>query len=206
MASQNTREKVASKAEKKKAKEEKLGAETFGKKGQHFMTMTRADYRAYEYLCRQAEAKEWIEAVLGRTLPDPDLYKSLADGTILCELINTMYPGSVEFYSKPNSFAWKLRENVQKFIQACKTNGKMNEYELFRVDDLFDKKNMPKFLESLETLADKAAKDGFKIKWVKKENRQFSAFEIQEAKKLEGVNLWKSESSKKLDLVEVTDI
>lgn len=183
----------SSRSDKRKEKIES-GADTFGKKGPQFLTMTRADYNAYEYLCRQAEAKEWIEAVLGEKLPDADLYKSLADGIALGKLINLMYPGSIKTIAGPSSYAWKLRENIQKFLNVCQNRAKLEPFELFQVGDLFDKKNMPKVMATLQTLAEKAAKEGFQIKWHVKQHQQFSNSEIQEAKKLEGVNLWATPS------------
>ena len=43
------------------------------------------------------EAKEWIEKTLGETLPDEDLMDTLHDGTILCQLLNAVHPGSTKF-------------------------------------------------------------------------------------------------------------
>jgi hypothetical protein len=67
---------------------------------------------------------------------------------------------------------------------------KITKEELFSPIDLFEKKNMPKVLNTLENLAENAAKQGFTIKWKKRTNLEFSPKEIQEAKKLEGVDLW----------------
>src|SRR5436190_24188874 len=43
------------------------------------------------------EAREWIEAYLGETLPDDDLMDSLKDGTVLCRLLNVVTPGSTKY-------------------------------------------------------------------------------------------------------------
>lgn len=61
--------------------------------------MSRAEYAAYEFLCRQAECKGWMEAVINETLPDKDLHKSLGDGIFLIKLVNTVWPGSIPKYS-----------------------------------------------------------------------------------------------------------
>ena len=43
------------------------------------------------------EARDWIEACLGETLPDEDLMDTLKDGTVLCELLNIVSPGSTKY-------------------------------------------------------------------------------------------------------------
>ena len=68
-----------------------------GRKGPQFLTMTRADFAAYEYLLRQTEAKEWIESVLKEKLDD-DFWKAMADGTVLCKLTNAMWPNAIPKY------------------------------------------------------------------------------------------------------------
>ena len=59
--------------------------EELGRKGPQFLTMTRADFAAYEYLTRQSEAREWIETILNEKLEE-DFWRALADGIILCRL------------------------------------------------------------------------------------------------------------------------
>jgi hypothetical protein len=60
--------------------------EDLGRKGPQFLTMTRADFAAYEYLLRQREAKEWIESVTKEKVSDEDFWKGTADGIVLCKL------------------------------------------------------------------------------------------------------------------------
>lgn len=176
------------------------GAEAFGRKGPQFLTMTRADFAAYEYLCRQAEAKEWIENVIGETLPDEDLWKSLGNGIVLCKLINCMWPGEIPRYHPADSFSFKLLENIELFLAACERHGFPRE-DLFTPSDLFEKKNMPLVLTTLYKFAESAVKQGFQVKWKKRANLDFTPKQIQEAKKLEGVNLWEKPKGKNLSEV-----
>jgi Ras GTPase-activating-like protein IQGAP2/3 len=129
-------------------------SEEFGRKGPQFLTMTRADFAAYEYLCRQAEAKEWIEAVTGETLESPDLWKSLGNGVVLCKLANCMWPGCIPKWNPPNSFHFKLIENIELFLQVVSQKGLIKE-DTFTALDLFEKKNMPLVLSSIYKLAGK---------------------------------------------------
>lgn len=163
---------------------------------------TRADFAAYEYLCRQSEAKEWVETIIGEKFPENDLWKCLGDGVALCKLANIMWPGSVSKFNGPQSYSFLLIENISKFLTAVENSGLMKGEQLFSAIDLFEKKNMPHVINSLFKLAEQAEKKGFKIKWKKTRNVDFSPKEIQEAKKLEGVNLWGTvKKSKNLSLV-----
>jgi Ras GTPase-activating-like protein IQGAP2/3 len=174
------------------------GTDEFGRKGPQFLTMTRADFAAYEYLCRQAEAKEWIETILGKQLPDADLWKSLGNGVILCELANAIWPKEhpVNRIHPAGSFSFKLIENIDMFLNAISTHG-MPKTDLFTPTDLFEKKNMPFVLNTLYKLSHQIEKEGFTVHWNKQQNLDFSPKEIQEAKKLEGVNLWEKKGASK---------
>jgi len=112
--------------------------EDIGRKGPQFLTMGRADFAAYEYLCRQTEAKEWVEKILQEKI-DEDFWKATADGTILCRLANAMWPGCIPKFNGPNSYRFKLFENITMFLKACEDKG-LSPIELFQPTDLYEKK------------------------------------------------------------------
>ena len=153
------------------------------------LTMTRRDQRALEFLCRQAEAKEWIEKVIGEKLVAEDIHTDLSSGIVLCKLANILWPGSISLnqVAPEDSFAFKLRENIGLYLSAARNNGRKEE-QLFGVEDLFEKKNLPRVLISLHHLATDLCKKGFRIAWP---NRSEVVFEekkaIQDAKKLSGL-------------------
>lgn len=63
---------------------------------------------------QDAEAQEWIEAILGAKFPPGQAYDDvLKDGTILCQLINKLAPGSI---AKINTSGgqFKFMENITK--------------------------------------------------------------------------------------------
>jgi len=174
--------------------------EDIGRKGPQFLTMTRADFAAYEYLCRVSEARAWIEEIIKEKLDD-DFWKALADGTVLCKLVNFMWPGTIPKYNGANSYRFKLIENISMFLKAVEAHG-IGPQDSFQPIDLFEKKNMPLVLNCLHKLAELVQKQGFTVIWKNKQNADFSPKEIQEAKKLEGVNLWqKKASTSSTDLV-----
>lgn len=55
-------------------------------------TIKRVTSQQLALLCKQTEAKEWIEAVLKEQI-DEDLSISLKNGVILCRLIKEIDPG-----------------------------------------------------------------------------------------------------------------
>lgn len=60
------------------------------------------------------EAQAWIETVLGAKFPPGELYEDvIKDGTVLCQLMNKLKPGSV---SKINTSGgqFKMMENINK--------------------------------------------------------------------------------------------
>merc|ERR1712130_525725 len=59
---------------------------------------------------RKMEAQMWIQTVLG-TKFDGDLFDELQDGTVLCELLNEIKPGTCNKY-KPSKSAWIARNNI----------------------------------------------------------------------------------------------
>lgn len=158
--------------------------------GMKQFTMTRSDFAAYEYLCRQNEAKKWLEAILNETV-EADLSKSLSDGVLLCRVASIMFPDKIKKWNSAQSPKFKHFENIETFLKLLEDIG-MPKKDLFQPIDLFEKKNMPQVLNSLMKLADTVHKQGFKIAWEKTQrgSLDFTPKEIQDAKKLENVNLW----------------
>lgn len=63
---------------------------------------------------QEKEAQSWIEEILGAKFPPGEAFEDvLKDGTVLCQLINKIKPGSV---SKINTSGgqFKMMENITK--------------------------------------------------------------------------------------------
>jgi Calponin homology (CH) domain len=75
------------------------------------------------------EAKEWIEQCLGETLPDQDLMDTLKDGTILCQLLNVVTPGSMKFKASKMPFVQVsfFGDNVSSRIFILIEDGKYRQ-------------------------------------------------------------------------------
>ena len=103
----------------------------------------------YDYAL-EGRVRAWIEGIIGRSL-GPNLRESLMDGTILCELINRLRPGTITRIHNSPQIMFR-RENFGSFQNAClKLGCKDNETCVF--EDVYDNKNMGLFLTNIVSLA-----------------------------------------------------
>ncbi|KAK4887276.1 hypothetical protein RN001_003547 [Aquatica leii] len=87
------------------------------------------------------DAQEWIENILGAKFPAGQVYEDvLRDGTVLCQVINKLAPGSV---AKINTSGgqFKFMENINNFQDAIKKYG-VNDVDVFQTVDLYEKKDI----------------------------------------------------------------
>lgn len=62
------------------------------------------------------EAQEWIESILGAKFPPGQPYEDvIRDGTILCQVINKLAPGSVPKINTSGG-QFKFMENINKWV------------------------------------------------------------------------------------------
>ncbi|KAF5285032.1 hypothetical protein FQR65_LT02344 [Abscondita terminalis] len=97
------------------------------------------------------EAQEWIETILGAKFPAGQLYEDvLRDGTVLCQLINKIAPGSV---AKINTSGgqFKFMENINNFQDALKKYG-VNDVDVFQTVDLYEKKDIAQVTNTIFAL------------------------------------------------------
>ncbi|KAJ8270118.1 hypothetical protein GJAV_G00110550 [Gymnothorax javanicus] len=125
---------------------------------------------------REEELRLWIEEVTGCSIGD-DFQKGLKNGTILCELINKLQPGSVKkiSYSSQN---WHQLENLSNFIKAITSYG-LKPHDIFEANDLFESGNMTQVQTTLLALAGMAKTKGmhtgvdFGVKYADRQERAF---------------------------------
>jgi ankyrin repeat protein len=145
-----------------------------------FMTLSRQDLAAFEFLNLQANAKEWMERVLGTTLAESDMHKLCKDGTVLLTLLNKMFPGSIRRMHPAGSAPAKRIENVALFVTAVNAMG-VSRAALFDPLDLCEKKNMMRVLVAIEAMARFVHKNGYPIAWRENDKRNFSVDELRDA-------------------------
>merc|ERR1712127_963422 len=113
---------------------------------------------------RARECVDWIQEVLGVKLEEVkdqvDFGTLLKDGSILCQLINTIEPDSVKKINTMKA-PFKQRENIEMYLKACAAYG-LKEQDLFQVNDLYENKNPYMILDNLYQLGGMAQKKGWK--------------------------------------------
>lgn len=63
---------------------------------------------------QEKEAQEWIEAILGAKFPPGEAYEDvIRDGTVLCQLMNKIKPGSIPKINTSGG-QFKMMENITK--------------------------------------------------------------------------------------------
>lgn len=141
---------------------------------------------------KEEELRLWIQDVTGRRIGD-NFMDSLKDGVLLCELINTLQPGSVR---KVNSSSqnWHQLENIGNFVRAITDYG-MKPHDIFEANDLFENTNHTQVQSTLITLAGIAKSKGFHskydigVKYAEKQQRHFAPDKIKEGRNIIGLQM-----------------
>ncbi|XP_058048382.1 LIM and calponin homology domains-containing protein 1 isoform X7 [Ahaetulla prasina] len=81
-----------------------------------------------------AEARRWIEQVTGKTFGDKHFRSGLENGVLLCELLNSILPGSVTKINRSSTPIAGL-DNIALFLRGCREVG-LKESQLFDPGDL----------------------------------------------------------------------
>lgn len=131
----------------------------------------RKSFQTHEYLCRIAEAKNWLEKTLKVEI-DPnesdeknvivDFASYLRNGILLAELSKKFCPdtvGKIYYgtasevdYKSKSGFQFKYTENINYFFQMLEKINLPTDYR-FELTDLYDLKNFPKVIFCLHALA-----------------------------------------------------
>lgn len=111
----------------------------------------------------ERSAVEWIEQVLGESKPaGTSMHEWLKSGVILCRVLNTIKPGAVAAPSE-STIAFKQRENIGAYLDACQRRFNIRGGSLFQTVDLYEEKDMNIVVTSIHFLAKSVAKrEGYK--------------------------------------------
>ncbi|XP_060755791.1 transgelin-3b [Neoarius graeffei] len=106
----------------------------------------------------EARLVDWIIAQCGGNLERPqtgrqNFQKWLMDGTILCRLINSLYPRGKEPIKKiqETQMAFKQMEKISQFLQAAEAYGVITT-DIFQTVDLWEGKDMAAVQRTLMAL------------------------------------------------------
>lgn len=146
------------------------------------------EQRAYEFLVRTQEAKEWVQDMIEEELPPgtANFGDSLRDGVVLCRLSNAIIPGFVTKINRPrigSVLEFMATDNINQFFRVCEAVNFPKLY-LFEVPDLWENKNIYKVVHTVHTLAHflNERGKGVKIKNLTNAGLEFDEDEIQKTK------------------------
>lgn len=111
--------------------------------------------KAYDYLCRIGEAKEWIEKCIGEEIPSASelANDALRDGVILAKLTRAFKPEIVKRITPSGAkLQFKHTENINVFFHFLDFV-KMPDLFRFELTDLYDKKNIPRVIFCIHALS-----------------------------------------------------
>mmetsp|Transcript_6279 Transcript_6279/g.17601 ORF Transcript_6279/g.17601 Transcript_6279/m.17601 type:complete len:463 (-) Transcript_6279:376-1764(-) len=134
----------------------------------------------------EADAREWIEAVLGQPLGPGSLQEELKSGEVLCRLINVLKPGAVPKITT-TKMPFKQMENISAYLQASSALG-VPAFESFQTVDLYENKDMLAVVTNLHSLGRLAQKlPGYTgpplgVKLAEANKRNFTPQQLAEAK------------------------
>ena len=108
----------------------------------------------------EAQARDWLEKVVGERFPAGSFADALKDGTYLCKAINVLQPGSVRKINS-STMAFKRMENIGNFLDAAAKYG-LAKTDSFQTVDLYEENNIPQVIITIHALGRCARKNGFK--------------------------------------------
>ncbi|XP_063281971.1 LIM domain only protein 7 isoform X4 [Pelobates fuscus] len=86
-----------------------------------------------------SEAQRWVEEVTGKSFGNKDFRSALANGVLLCDLINKIKPGIIKKINRLSTPIAGL-DNINVFLRGCEKLG-LKEAQLFHPGDLQDLSN-----------------------------------------------------------------
>jgi len=98
----------------------------------------------------EAEARWWVEEMLGEKMGELSLQEELKDGVLLCRLANAISPG---ICVKPSTarMAFKQMDNIANYLRACTDLGVPSE-DLFQTVALYEGQDMGVVVTNLHSL------------------------------------------------------
>jgi len=88
----------------------------------------------------EGQCIQWIEGVTGCQFKSEPFGDMLKDGTLLCQLINTIRAGTVRKINKMR-MPFMQMENISNFLQGCRALG-VSDHDCFETVDLYEQKDL----------------------------------------------------------------
>lgn len=124
----------------------------------------------YEYLCRIASIKVWLQSVLDHDIVQTpvELISYIRNGIHLAELANVILPTRQAVFKNDSRLQFKHTENINRFFDLMEY---LDVPDLFRFEltDLYDAKNVPKVWFCLYAMSYMLHKADSKVPTIKNE-------------------------------------
>ncbi|CCD25449.1 Iqg1p NDAI_0F01300 [Naumovozyma dairenensis CBS 421] len=116
---------------------------------------TKDELRYYEFLCRIAEIKQWIEQLINEELP-PELELAIGDslrnGVYLAQVVQRINPELIHHvFPAGDKLQFRHTQNINAFFSLVEHVGVPNSFK-FELQDLYNKKDLPQVFETLYIL------------------------------------------------------
>ena len=155
----------------------------------------------------ERECIKWIESILHEKKKG-SFQEWLKDGSVLCRLINKIFPGSIpQAHCKPppEGLVFKQYENINQFIKGCKDHG-VSEKDLFVTLDLHEGNDLAQVIATLYALDRSAQKRGSKIPILSPKESQgtqriFSKDQIADSKKISSLQMGTNKGASQAGMV-----
>jgi hypothetical protein len=141
---------------------------------------------------RASEAQKWIETIMG--IKFNDFFEEIKDGVILCELCNTIKPGSCpQGKYKKSSVAFVCRTNIQIYLEGCGKIG-VPKIDCFETRDLYDGQRLDAVVNNIFALSAASRNiDSFEgpyigVTYAQKNQRNFTQEQLNKTKS--AVPIW----------------
>lgn len=116
---------------------------------------SKEDLKYYEFLCRVAEVKRWIEQLIEEDLPSEiELCAgdALRNGVYLAQMTQKINPDLVpSIFPAGNKLQFKHTQNINCFFSLVENVGVPDSFR-FESQDLYNKKDLPQVFETLHIL------------------------------------------------------
>lgn len=116
---------------------------------------SKEDLKYYEFLCRVAEVKRWIEQLINEDLPSEIelcVGDALRNGVFLAQMTQAINPELVPtIFPAGEKLQFKHTQNINAFFSLVENVGVPDSFR-FESQDLYNKKDLPQVFETLHIL------------------------------------------------------
>lgn len=140
---------------------------------------------------QEAQARDWMQAVVGEPFPAEKFQDALKDGTYLIKLINKLSGKTLK--TNQSKMAFKMMENIGTFLSGCEDYG-LKKTDLFQTVDLYEAQNIPQVIATIHALGRRAQRVGFNgpvlgPKEATGAKREFSESQLREGQNVIGLQM-----------------